>query len=304
MTIIPPYLHIGDKVGIAAPARSIAPSALAPTISLLQSWGLEVVVPQELFAIHHQWAGDDETRARVMQRLLDDDAIAAIVCARGGYGTVRIIDRLDFNAFLRHPKWIVGYSDATVLHSHILTRYGVATLHATMPINITAESLHSPATETLRQALFGETLRYPTPPHPFNRTGNAQGPLVGGNLSILYSLCGSPSSIDTTGKILFVEDLDEYRYHIDRMMQNLKRNGMLNGLAALVVGAFSDMHDNSTPFGYAAEEIIRDAVEEYDYPLLFGCPAGHIGKENHALRFGTTARLTVTPQGGTMAMEH
>ncbi len=291
----PPYLVPGDKIAIAAPARKVTEEELTPAIRLFQSWGLEVVLPPHLFDADNQFAGDDETRARLMQQLLDDSDIKAIVCARGGYGTVRIIDRLNFTQFQAKPKWIVGYSDVTVLHSHIHQNHNTETLHGVMPINVPEDAWCKtyPATETLRKALFGEGLAYSCKPHPLNRPGKAKGLLVGGNLSMLYSLCGTRSSIDTRDKILFIEDLDEYLYHLDRMMINLKRNGMLSDLAGLVVGQLSDMHDNTIPFGKRAEEIVWDNVKEYDYPVCFDFPAGHIGSDNHALILGRIVHLEV-----------
>lgn len=300
--IQPLFLKPGDRVAIAAPARKISQQELAPAVKLLQSWGLEVVIPEHLFDEENQFAGSDDTRAALMQHLLDAPDIRAIFCARGGYGTVRIIDRLDFSNFAESPKWLVGYSDITVLHSHIHRHLGIETLHATMPINISDKELRHPslAVETMRRQMFGESLEYACPAHKLNRTGKATGLLVGGNLSMLYSLCGSESDIDTAGKILFIEDLDEYLYHIDRMMMNLKRCGHLTHLAGLVVGQMSDMHDNSIPFGRTAEEIVRDAVAEYGYPVCFNFPAGHNGTENRALKLGHSTTLMV---GETVSLE-
>ena len=288
----PPYLSHGDRVAIAAPARKIADDELRPAIQLLTNWGLDVVLPEHLYDAENQFAGDDRTRAATMQQLLDDPDVRAIFCARGGYGTVRIIDRLDFSAFAQHPKWIVGYSDITVLHSHINRHWGIETLHATMPIDIPGPESY-PSTESLHRCLWGEETAYRWEAHPLNRKGEAEAAVVGGNLSILYSLCGSASDIDTEGKILFIEDLDEYLYHIDRMMMNLKRSGHLAGLAGLAVGRFCKMHDNTVPFGRTAEQIIYDAVAEYDYPVCFGLAAGHIGTDNLALPLGRRARLHV-----------
>jgi len=273
----------------------VSKEELTPAIRLFESWGLQTVLPDHLFDTNHQFAGDDGTRAQLMQELLDDPDIKAIVCARGGYGTVRIIDRLDFTRFQEKPKWIVGYSDVTVLHSHIHQNFGIETLHATMPINVPKDAYAKayPATESLKKALFGEKLYHTCGTSPLNRMGTAHGMLVGGNLSMLYSLCGSKSSIDTQGKILFIEDLDEYLYHIDRMMMNLKRNGMFEGLVGLVVGQLSDMHDNTIPFGKTAEEIVRDCVREYSFPVCFGFPAGHNGSDNHALILGRQVSLQI-----------
>lgn len=293
--ICPEHLHPGDPVAIAATARKVSPEEMQPAIRLLESWGLQVIIPQKLYSEEHQMAGDDNTRASVLQQLIDDDTIKAIFCARGGYGTVRIIDSVDFSHLLSHPKWIVGYSDVTVLHSH-LHKLGLETLHAIMPINI-PEDAHRhpyPATETLHKVLFGESIDYNFDAHGLNRPGTAEAPIVGGNLSILYSLCGSPSDIDTDGKILFIEDLDEYLYHIDRMMQNLKRCGKLSHLAGLLVGAMSDMHDNTIPFGKSAEEIIHEATKEYDYPVCFNIPVGHIGEQNRTLCLGRKTNMVVS----------
>lgn len=291
----PQYLKPGDNVAIVAPARKVNSAELAPAVALLQSWGLKVVIPEHLFDADNQFAGTDQTRAAVLQRQLDADNIRAIFCARGGYGTVRIVDKLDFSGFVSSPKWVVGYSDITVLHSHIHQSYGIETLHATMPINIPPDTTSKayPAIESMRACLFGEKATYTAPAHSLNRRGTAHGMVVGGNLSILYSLCGSASDIDTAGKILFIEDLDEYLYHIDRMMMALKRSGHLDRLAGLVVGQMSDMHDNSIPFGRTAEEIVRDAVAEYAYPVCFDFPAGHNGTDNHALLLGRNATLAV-----------
>lgn len=289
------YLQTGDKIAIAAPARRVAREELAAAVRLFESWGLKVVLPDHLLDAENQFAGSDNTRARLMQNLLDDPDIKAIVCARGGYGTVRIIDKLDFTQFQQRPKWIVGYSDVTVLHSHIHQNYGIETLHATMPINIPTDAWKKdyPATDSLRKALFGEPLRYVCPTHRLNRKDSAEGVIVGGNLSMLYSLCGSASGLDTRGKILFIEDLDEYLYHIDRMMMNLKRNGMFEQLVGMVVGQLSDMHDNTIPFGKTAVEIVWDHVKEYQFPVCFDFPAGHNGTDNLALLLGRTVRMEI-----------
>lgn len=286
-----PYLKSGDHVALAAPARSVTPQEMAPAIAELSSWGLEVVVPEGLYAVEDQFAGSDEHRAALMQQLLDDPSIRAIFCCRGGYGTVRIIDRLDFSRFCTAPKWIVGYSDITVLHSHIHRHCQLPTLHATMPINFGTEP--SEATCSLRNVLFGGELQQDWMCTSHDRWGEADGPVVGGNLSILYSLLGSSSQLDTRGKILLIEDLDEYLYHIDRMMQALRRSGMLDSLAGLIVGGLTDMHDNTVPFGRTAVQIVREAVDGYNYPVAFEAPFGHLGPCNYALRLGIPAHLRV-----------
>lgn len=286
--IQPEFLKKGDKIGIVACARKISKEELQPAINILQNWGLEVVLGKNIFNADHQFSGTDEERATDLQSMLDDTSIKAVISARGGYGTVRIIDKLDFSTFKKHPKWIIGYSDITVLHSHI-HNMGIQTLHATMPINF---KVNEEATETLRKALFGEEICYSFEPNALNKNGKAEGVLVGGNLSLLYALCGSNSDIDTNGKILFIEDLDEYLYHIDRMMMNLKRSGKLSGLAGLIVGGMSDMKDNAIPFGKTAEAIILDAVKEYNYPICFHFPCGHIDR-NLAIVLGRKVELTV-----------
>jgi len=288
----PRKLKKGDTIALVSTARKLTSAELAPALELLDSWGLEVILGDTVGAEDHQFAGNDFQRTSDFQKQLDNPEINAIWCVRGGYGTVRIIDSLNFSKFLQNPKWIIGYSDVTVLHSH-LNGLGVATLHAQMALEI--EKKTQATQETLRQALFSEPSMITCNPHPLNRIGNAKGKMVGGNLSILYSLCGSSSSINTSGKILFLEDLDEYLYHIDRMMQNLKRNGMLSNLKGLVIGGMSDMNDNTIPFGKSAEEIIKETVFEYDYPVCFNIPAGHI-KDNQALIFGKEYELSVTHQ--------
>ncbi|HPF10479.1 MAG TPA: LD-carboxypeptidase [Flavobacteriaceae bacterium] len=287
----PPNLQKGDLVAIVSTARKITSAEIEPALVLLKQWGLSYVLGSSIGADDHQFAGHDALRTRDFQEALDNPNVKAIWCARGGYGTVRIIDQLDFTKFRKHPKWIVGYSDVTVLHSH-LHQLGVVTLHAQMPQAI--ENKTPETQETLRRSLFGESfaITYENQ-NSSSRFGETQGILVGGNLSILYSLCGSPSALDTKGKILFLEDVDEYLYHIDRMMQNLKRNGMLHGLAGLVVGGMTQMNDNAVPFGKSAEEIIFDAVEEFDYPVCFGFPAGH-QRDNCALQFGKVHTLVVS----------
>ena len=297
--ITPEFLKPGDKVAIVATARKTSPAEVEPAIKTIESWGLEVVTGDSLYDVDRQFAGTDSQRAADLQAMLDNLEIKAILCARGGYGTVRIIDELDFSAFVKHPKWIVGYSDITVLHNHINQIYGIETLHATMLVNFPSEGI-LPAVEALKSVLFGEAPDYKTATGKLSRSGHAQGQVVGGNLSILYSLSGTPSALDTSGKILFIEDLDEYLYHIDRMMMNLKRAGKLENLAGLVVGGMSDMRDNAVPYGITAEEIIFDAVKSYKYPVLFGFPAGHI-KENMPLIMGREAVLDVTAEGSALA---
>jgi muramoyltetrapeptide carboxypeptidase len=288
-SIRPPFLKQGDCVGIIAPARKISEEELLPSVKILQSWGLKVKLGKHIYAIQDQFAGADNIRRADMQAMLDDADVKAIFSARGGYGAVRIIDGLDFSLFKKHPKWIAGYSDVTVFHSHIHRHCRVETLHCTMPINFEKDT---ESTQLLNKALFGDPLDYSYSTHALNRVGEAEGHLVGGNLSLLYALAATPSDINTDGKILFLEDLDEYLYHIDRMMMQLKRSGKLAKLKGLVIGSFSEMKDNTVPFGKTAEEIIADAVKEYDYPVSYGFPAGH-GQKNYPLYFGREASLKV-----------
>ena len=289
--IQPPFLKQGDKVAIVSTARKIPKDELKFAVDKLKEWGLDIVFGEHLFEEHNQFAGNDEMRTSDFQKALNNDAVKAIICARGGYGTVRIIDMIDFSMFQTSPKWIVGYSDVTALHSHISSNYDVQTIHGTMPINF--ETNTKEALILLKKALFGEELSYTISRHKLNRNGSCEGELIGGNLSILYSLIGSPSDIDTAGKILFLEDLDEYLYHVDRMMQNLKRSGKLSNLAGLIVGALSNMNDNIVPFGKTAEEIILEAVTDYNYPVCFGFPFGHID-DNRAIIVNKKANLLVS----------
>ncbi|NLF44213.1 MAG: LD-carboxypeptidase [Bacteroidales bacterium] len=290
--ITPAPLKTGDKVGITATARKVKPEELLSAINIIKSWGLEVRLSPSLYEEDNQFAGNDKVRASDFQAMLKDEDIKAIFCARGGYGTVRILEHIDFSALKTHPKWIVGFSDTTVLHSHIHQNAGVKTLHAPMPLTFANSPEGINALTTLHLTLFGLKPDYSVNPHPLNRIGTTQGTLVGGNLSVLYSLIGSESDLDTNNKILFIEDLDEYLYHIDRMMVSFKRSGKLSKLKGLIVGSMSDMHDNAIPFGKNAFEIISDAVSTYDYPVCFGFPAGHQDL-NLPLIMGNEIRLIV-----------
>lgn len=293
--MIPPYLKSGDKVAIVATARKISREEIQPAIAILESYGLFVETGVHLFSEDHQFSGTDEQRAHDLQQAFSREDIKAIIVARGGYGTVRIIDQIDFSSLKQFPKWIVGYSDITVLHS-ALANLNMASIHGTMPINFTK---NKEATESLKNLLFGEANTYTIPPHPFNKIGEIEGEIIGGNLSLLYSLASTPSDISTNGKILFLEDLDEYLYHIDRMMMQLKRSGKLSHLKGLIIGGMSDMKDNTIPFGKNAEEIIADTIKEYHYPVCFNFPAGHIDR-NLAIYFGKKAKLSVNHDGVTL----
>lgn len=287
-------LRRGDHVTIISTARKVTPQKMQPSIDLFRSWGLVVDIDPRLYLEDNQMAGPDSNRLAMLQDAINNPDIKAIFCARGGYGTVRIIDSVDFSPLKHNPKWIIGFSDVTVLHSH-LHNLGFESLHAIMPISISAGTNRSnnPAIASLYNVLFRGHDHVEFNSHEFNRPGTAEAQVVGGNLSILYSLLASDSDIDTDGKILLIEDLDEYLYHIDRMMMALKRAGKLKNLKGLIVGGLTQMHDNEIPFGRNAEEIVRDAVAEYNYPVCFNAPYGHIGSRNHALPLGKKIRMTV-----------
>ena len=284
------FLKQGSKIVIAAPARMVTREEMQFAINWLKEKGFVPVYDNRLFAQHYIFAGDDNFRAAVFQQYLDDEDIEAIWIARGGYGSIRIIDKLNFTKFQKHPKWIIGFSDGTVLHGK-LNRLGVPSLHAAMPFfyeNKTPEAKHA-----LFDALLGKPLRYEFPYHPLNKNGVMEGEIVGGNLSVLYGMMGSNTFPELNGKILFIEEVDEYIYHIDRMMHALKRAGQLENLRGLIIGGLTQIHDNSHPFGMTAEQVIAEAVAEYNYPLCFGFPAGHFD-DNRPLFFGQKSRIEVT----------
>ena len=273
-----------------APARKIGREEVEYAVAKIEKQGFTPYFEEDLFAVDRQFAGTDLQRTDYFQRMLDRKDIRAVISARGGYGSVRVIDGLDLSRFRNDPKWVVGYSDMTVFHSHIVKHTGIQTLHASMPLNF-AENTEE-ALQGLFDVLKGKTPEYHISSHILNRKGDASGTLVGGNLSVLYSLLGSRSFPETKGAILFLEDLDEYLYHIDRMMVGLKRAGVLQGVAALVVGGMTEMNDNEVPFGRTPEEIIMEAVAEYQFPVCFDFPAGHI-PDNRPLIMGAPAELKV-----------
>ncbi|RDK88257.1 S66 peptidase family protein [Marinirhabdus gelatinilytica] len=295
---IPPILNKGDTIAILSTARKVTATELQPFLDELKAWQLKPLLGKTIGAQDNQFAGNDALRTQDFQEMLDNPEVKAIWCARGGYGTVRMVDGLDWTTFRQHPKWIIGYSDITVLHNTI-HNLGIASLHAQMGLEL--EKKTEATRQSIRDVLFGNdyTIKH-TSGFKFYRTGTATGELVGGNLSVLYSLLGSPSAIDTKGKILFLEDLDEYLYHIDRMMQNLKRNGLLSGLNGLIVGGMTQMNDNTIPFGKTAEEIVWEAVKEYNYPVCFNFHAGHV-EDNRALVLGKGAVLSVSAKRVTLS---
>jgi muramoyltetrapeptide carboxypeptidase len=293
-------LQKGDRVALVAPARAIHQSEIQDFLDLAtREWGLEVQTEPELFNRDHQFAGDDPTRIAAFQKLIDDPGVKAIFCCRGGYGTTRILNSLDLTAFRKHPGWIIGYSDITALHA-LLNREGIESMHAMMPFSYTAgrPEVQSSA-ESLYKALFQEVGDYHFPAHTLNVEGYASGELIGGNLSVIYSLQATPWQYQPRNKILFLEDVDEYLYHIDRMMMNLQASGFLEGLSGLIVGYMTDMHDNETSFGMDAFHIISSAVKPYGYPVGFGLPAGH-QDPNNALIIGRKVSLEVSTGRSTL----
>ena len=285
--ITPKSLTVGSKVALVAPAKKILFDEISFAIDYIRERGFIPVYDERLFIEHNQFAGNDDERAAVLQYYLDDYDIDAIMCVRGGYGTVRIIDKLNFDKFLQNPKWIVGYSDVTVLHCK-LQSLGVESLHATMPINFPTNTIES--LDTLFDALMGKEVIYDYPESPYSIKGETEGIIVGGNISVLYSLLGSDIFPDTKDKILFIEDLDEYLYHIDRMMMAFERAGVLDEIRGLVVGGLTKMHDNAVPFGKTAEEIIQEKVNGKNIPVIFNFPAGHVN-DNRAIVLGRNFKM-------------
>ena len=289
--ITPPYLVPGDSIGIISTASRINRDVVEPAITFLKDKGFKVITGKHTFSTHYQYSATDKERAEDLQQMLNNTQIKAILCSRGGYGTLRTISHINWNSFMQCPKWIIGFSDITVLHA-ALQLNKVASIHGVMPKFFIENNAPTTSLSTLLNALCGHKLEYTISHNPFNRYGKCEGPLVGGNLSVLYSLRGTPIDLDTAGKILFIEDVDEYKYHIDRMMLNFKIGTKLENLAGLIVGSFSGVKDHDQPYGKTIEEIILDAVEGTDYPVLFDFPAGH-SKENYAIKFGLSASIDV-----------
>lgn len=296
--IFPPSLQAGDTIGIVAPASRFPYNELADGLRILRDeWQLNVLEGQSLHAMDGPFAGSDDLRRADIQRFFDDPTVRAVFTARGGYGCYRITDDLDLMGLRANPKWVVGFSDVTVLLS-LLEKQGLVSLHGLMPRQF-GDPDRADSLESVRQWLFGEwPALYATSAHPLNRTGQAAGSLVGGNLTMLINSIGTPTDVDFTGKVLFIEDVDETLFSLDRMMTQLRRSGRLTSLAGLVVGQFTDMRNNqSLPFGKDTYEIITDAVSSYDFPVLFDFPAGHVAY-NLALPIGSSVTLTVKPEAG------
>lgn len=289
---VPKFLKKGDKIGLVCTARGFTVEELKPTLALINTWGYEAVLGQTIGKSFNQYGGTDEERVKDFQNMLNDSSIRAIWICRGGYGTIRIMDKLDFTSFMNDPKWIMGYSDVTVLHNYLNHLLGFASVHATMPINIPTNSTES--IDSLHKILRGEAVSYTLDNHPSNRLPKQEikAPLIGGNLSILYSLLGTKTGFDTHNKILFIEDVGEYLYHMDRMMISLKNAQKLHTIKALLVGGMTDMNDNTTPFGKTTYEIILEHCQDFDYPVIFNVPAGH-QEDNRALLLGADCTINL-----------
>lgn len=286
----PPYLKKGDKIAIVCPAKKL-PKPIDKGIEILQGWGLDVVLGKTVTASHHQFSGTDELRAQDLQQFLDDSSVKAIIAGRGGYGTIRIIDDLDFKAFNENPKWLIGFSDITILLSHTLAKLNTQSIHGQMPY--TFDESTPVALESLKKALFGDNNTYTYKSDFACRDGNAEGILIGGNLTLLLAVEGSVSEMDFDDKILFIEDVGEHEYSIDRMMRTLKRKGKLAKLKGLIIGAFNELGEESIYFGQTPKEVIWELVKEYDYPVCFSFPCGHIA-DNRAMVLGRMVSLCVT----------
>ncbi len=289
--IVPPYLQQGDTVALVAPAKKINPESIQKAKDILQKWGLKVWTGKHAQNEHFWFAGTDAERTQDMQEALNNPEIKAIIALRGGYGTSRIITNLDFTLFQKHPKWIVGFSDITILHAKI-SQFDIASIHATMPILFDEEN-DPKSLETLKKALFGTLNTYTVSSHPKNRLGTAKGILAGGNLALLNVAVGTDYDLDTRNKILFLEDIDEYAYNLDRMLIHLKHAGKLDKLAGLIIGYFTDVKESEEKFfGKEAYQIIEEVVDEYDYPVCYGFPAGH-ELNNYSLYLNRKAILEV-----------
>jgi muramoyltetrapeptide carboxypeptidase len=290
----PPYLEKGDTIGIVCPAGYMPAEKAAECIRVLQEeWGYKVKVGKTLGGNSSVYfSGTDKERLLDLQTMIDDDEVKAILCGRGGYGMTHIIDQIDFKKFRKNPKWIIGFSDITLLHSHLYSNYYISSLHAPMAAAFNDAGYVNRFVQSLRTALEGKKAKYEVEPHELNRRGEAIGELIGGNLALLSHAVGTDSDIKTRGRILFLEDVGEYLYNVDRMLYQLKRSGKLKNLAGLVIAGFTDMKDTDRPFGKNVHDIINDVIKEYDYPVCFGFPISH-GKENYAVKIGVGYKLKV-----------
>lgn len=292
MATIPPYLKKGDTIGIVCPAGFMPVEKMQTCISVLMEWGYKVKAGNTIGSQFNYFSGTDEQRLQDLQQMINDDSVQAILCARGGYGVGRIIDQLDFKKFKKNPKWIIGFSDITVLHSHIHNRFKIASLHAPMAAAFNDDEYKNEYVQSLKHALEGKKSKYTCAINPYNNIGIGAGKLVGGNLSLLIHLIGTRSEIDTDGKLLFLEEVGEYVYNIDRMLYQLKRSGKFDKLAGLIIGGFSETKDTTIPFGKDVYKVIYEVIKDYKYPVCFQFPVGHI-RENYALKIGADYTLNV-----------
>lgn len=290
---LPPYLSKGDTIGLVCPAGFMPPEKWQTCVGQLLEWGFQVKLGHTMTSESaNYFSGTDQERLDDLQAMLDDPNIKAILCGRGGYGVGRIIEEVNFKAFRKHPKWIIGFSDITVLHAHINRNLRIATLHAPMAAAFNDGGYENEFVQSLRKALTGEKCRYTAAAHHLNNPGKANGRLIGGNLTLIAHLVGTPSAYKTKDKILFLEDVGEQLYNIDRMMFQLKRAGVLDHLAGLIFGGFTDNKDTDRPFGQSVEEILHHVVSGYRFPVCFNFPVSH-EKENYALKVGAEYRLDV-----------
>ena len=302
--IQPPYLKAGDTVAIVAPSGVLKnrTDEITRAKKLLESWQLKVIVGAHVFSKDDHFAGTDQERCEDFQNALDNPSVKAIWSARGGYGTVRILDKLDYSKFLEQPKWIIGYSDITALHNQIHTK-GIESIHAIMCVSLPEDLLEiKESIDSFKAAIFGKPISYTLKGSKYNRTGNASGQLVGGNLTILHTMLGSNTSIDVSGKILFIEEIGEYKYHIDRMLQSMKRAGYFDNCKGLIVGDMSKMRKNTTLWGTSVEQLVLDALADYNFPIAFHMPAGH-EDDNRAMIMGRTIQLAVNSSQSTVTFE-
>jgi muramoyltetrapeptide carboxypeptidase len=293
MIKIPPYLKKGDTIGLVCPSGTLPAKKAATCISTLEAWGYKVKIGKTLGTQHHYFSATDEARAADLQEMLDDKNVQAVLCGRGGYGMSRIIDLLDFKTFKKHPKWVIGFSDITLLHNHCTQALKIASLHAPMAGAFNNGQSNNEWVLSLKHTLQGKKANYKAATHALNKLGTASGKLVGGNLTLVAHAVGTESGLQTKNAILFLEDIGEYKYNIDRMMLQLKRSGMLKNLAGLVVGGFTQTKDSDPAFGATVYEIIEAAVAEYNYPVCFDFPISH-DKENYAIKHGMEYALEVT----------
>lgn len=293
--ITPPYLKPGDRIGIVSPAKTIDPVFVENAVKMIEKLGYETLPGKYVLGQHNYFAGTDEERTTDFQQMMDDDSVRMILCSRGGYGSARVIDLLDFRKFMAKPKWIAGFSDITVFHAHVFALFGIESLHAAMPLYFPENGKPNKPVEMLFKAASGEKPEYEVTAHKLNRPGFARAPVVGGNLSILTSLLGSRSDMSTAGRILFIEEVGESLYRLDRSMTTLRRAGKLDELEGLLVGGLTVMEDSNVSFGKTAKEIVAEAVSKYEYPLCFDFPAGHM-EENYPVIHGRMAEFCVTEE--------